>query len=87
MNCCNEFGQCDRNANCPARGCSQAKGRDNVVNWVNSVNTPPNYIPKYDEPPMGKFEDFCEFVALTWRPVLFGFFCAIALVAWLVLRS
>lgn len=47
--------------------------------------TPPNYMPKVDEPPMGYFEDFLEFVLVTWRPVLFGFFCAIALILWLAL--
>lgn len=47
--------------------------------------TPPNYMPKVDEPPMGYFEDFLEFVSATWRPVLFGFFCAIALILWLAL--
>lgn len=49
---------------------NQATGRDNVERWLKSVRTPPQYMPKVDEPPMGYFEDFCNFVRETWRPVL-----------------
>jgi hypothetical protein len=33
-NCCNSYGQCDRNKDCPARESSQAKGRAiEAENW------------------------------------------------------
>ena len=48
---------------------------------------PAQYMPKVDAPPLGMFEDFLDFVSATWRPVLFGFFCAIALILWLLLRG
>lgn len=63
----------------------QSKGRDNVQEWIHSLNQPPNYMPKVDAPPLGYFEDFCAFVSATWRPVFFGFLCAISLVAWFLL--
>lgn len=72
MNCCTDHGQCDRNANCPARGCSQSKGRDNVVNWINSVNTPPNYMPKVDAPPLGYSHDFLAMLAIWVIGVILG---------------
>jgi hypothetical protein len=34
---------------------------------------------------MGYFDDFYDFVATTWRPVLLGALCAATVIAWLLL--
>lgn len=81
--CCDSYGKCTQEFNCPAREKSLSEFDANQM--LCKPELPPNYIPKYDNPPLGYFEDFCEFVSLTWRPVLFGFCCAIALVLWLAL--
>ena len=81
--CCNSYGKCTQGFNCPAREKTRSEFTANQMLF--KPESPPNYMPKYDDPPMGRFEDFCEFVSLTWRPVFFGFFCAIALILWLAL--
>ena len=71
MNCCNSYGQCTQGADCAARGCSQSKGRDNEALWIKTVSTPP----------MGYFEDFCEYAKTTLLPVTLGIALGGALVA------
>ena len=46
---------------------------------------PPNYIPKYDEPPMGRFEDFCEFFLRTLLPWTIGVAVGVVGLAWYLL--
>jgi hypothetical protein len=53
--------------------------------YLAKPETPPQYMPKIDPPPMGYFEDFLYFVSVTWRPVLFGFFCGVSLLLWFLL--
>ena len=50
----------------------QSKGRDNVQNWVNSMNTPIQYIPKVDAPPLGYSHDFLAMVAIWVIGVILG---------------
>lgn len=81
--CCNSYGKCTQGFNCPARGKSRSEFTANQL--LCNPETPPQYLPKVDEPPLGYLEDFLEFVSETWRPVLFGFLCAVALILWLAL--
>lgn len=50
----------------------QSTGRDNEASWIKTVSTPPQYLPKVDAPPMGYFEDFCEYTKTTLLPVMLG---------------
>jgi hypothetical protein len=63
----------------------QAQGRVIEAEYLSQSKTPPQYLPKVDAPPMGYFEDFYDFVATTWRPVLLGALCAATVIAWLLL--
>lgn len=58
---------------------SQAKGRDNVKQWIKSVSTPPQYIPKIMPIKKGFFRELYEFLADGWR------YMAIATLVWFVL--
>lgn len=49
----------------------QSTGRDNKALWIKTVSTPP----------MGYFEDFCEYAKTTLLPVTLGILLGGALVA------
>lgn len=79
-NCCNSYGQCTQGKDCPARGCSQSKGRDNEALWIKTVSTPPQYLPRVNAP-YDWFDDFCEYAKTTLLPVTLGIALGGALVA------
>lgn len=71
-NCCDSYGMCVQGKNCPARDCSQAKGRDNVAAWMatpkqlealmNDAYKPSDYQFGFLE--LAKTLLFCFFVAV-----------------------
>ena len=62
----------------------QSKGRDNVQEWIHSLNQPPNYMPKVDAPESA-MDDFFEFFRTTLLPWTMGIAFGAAIVTWYLL--
>lgn len=61
----------------------QSTGRDNVQEWIQSLNQPPNYLPKVDAPAsaMDDFREFFKTTLLPWTAgIALGFAGAIFLI-------
>jgi hypothetical protein len=77
MNCCNEYGVCTQGQDCAIRGCSQAKGRENVAQWL--AQHPEFYqhgdiVMQVDEP---SFRETLTVFFANWRYMVLGALVAV----------
>ena len=68
--CCNSYGKCTQGFNCPARGKSRSEFTANRL--MAQTEAPIQYVPRYDEPPMGYSHDFLAMIAIWVIGVILG---------------
>lgn len=50
----------------------QSTGRDNVQEWIHSLNQPPNYIPRIMPVKQSYWRELCDYFADGWRNIALG---------------
>ena len=68
--CCNSYGKCTQGFNCPAREKSRSEFTANQLLF--KPEAPIQYMPKYDEPPMGYVNDVFAMIAIWVVGVILG---------------